>query len=619
MENYTIVVALETSEERTELCASLRKGIADPVDLLSVSTYEEADRAIGAKGLVVVILDASFAEGTLMEDLLLFPRAPYILILDPADRRNMERIVVLGSGEFLVAQPDYAHFDIAPLVLRKLLKAIQFTDWQQKYLTLSEQMYRNLLQAIPDIVYTLDEDGYFSFVNDAVRELGYEPNELIGAHFSSILDAEDLPLVSRASILKDFIGKSTGGSDAPKLFDERRSGERKTRNLELKIKRKQRRSFDGDEMHVSLTAFGDVSSSGYYANIEDSKVFRGTVGIIRDITDKKRSESMIKKLFNAVDQSPVAVIVLKLSGEIEYANSYFLRHDGISPEEVLYRNVRDILLSDEQIPWDDIFSKIESGTSWLREMNIQRKGGISYWTRLLISPIFGPLGAVLNALIIAEDITQKKKLEFVVKQSLEEKERLLREMHHRVKNNLQMVSSSLHLQSQSAKDPEDMRLFQESEGLIKSMAYIHEQLYRSESSYKIAMDDYLLSIRNQLEVLYDTFGTGIEILLDIDTIELDIDLANLLGMIVNELVSNALKHAFPDGRSGSVKVSLKSEEDSTCLLCVQDDGVGIPESFTPENLDSLGITLVMGLVDQINGRIAYERNGGTKATISFRV
>jgi len=90
-------------------------------------------------------------------------------------------------------------------------------------------------------------------------------------------------------------------------------------------------------------------------------------------------------------------------------------------------------------------------------------------------------------------------------------------------------------------------------------------------------------------------------------------------MIVNELVSNALKHAFPDGRSGSVKVSLKSEEDSTCLLCVQDDGVGIPESFTPENLDSLGITLVMGLVDQINGRIAYERNGGTKATISFRV
>ncbi len=617
MNNYTIISALESSKDREALSEILKKNMMTPLEIISVETYEQADRAIGEHDRVIIILDPLFSEGRLMEDLFLFPRAPLILVVDPADRRNMERLVTLGGGEFIATQPDRSHLEIIPLVMRKVFKAVQFSDWQQKYLTLNEQMYRNLLQSIPDIVYTLDEEGYFSFVNEAVRDLGYEPDELIGRHFSAILDSDDIPLVSRDEILKEFHGKQTGDVDAPKLFDERRGGDRKTRNLELKIKRKQRKSFEGEEMHVSLTAFGDVSSSGYYANIEDSRIFRGTVGIIRDITEKKLSEHMIQKLFNAVDQTPVAVIVMKLSGEVEYANSCFLRHDGYSPEEVLCSNVRDLLESADAIPWDEIFADINRGKSWQRDLHIRRKGGIAYWTKLLVSPVSGPQGTVFSALIIAEDITQKKKLEIVIRESLEEKERILREMHHRVKNNLQVVSSILHMQSQYVKTPDDLKLFMESEGRINSMAYIHEQLYRSGSSDKIEMADYIGSIQNQLEVLYDTMGTGIEISLDIDPIEFDIDLANPLGMIVNELVSNSLKHAFPANRAGKVTISLKRVNDAEYLLTVDDDGVGIPAQFDPKKMETLGITLVRSLVEQINGDLEYGKNRGTTVTVRF--
>ncbi len=166
---------------------------------------------------------------------------------------------------------------------------------------LEAERYISIIRALPDIVYRIDPDGNFLFVNDAVRSLGYEPKELVGEHFSKIVHPDDVKMFARNFILPVYTGKTTGDEDAPKLFDERRTGTRKTKDLEIRLLLK-RKTEDGDERIGTVIAFGDVSSTGHYDKgvAEAGKKFLGTLGIIRDITERKRSEELLYKLNRAL-------------------------------------------------------------------------------------------------------------------------------------------------------------------------------------------------------------------------------------------------------------------------------------------------------------------------------
>jgi PAS domain S-box-containing protein/putative nucleotidyltransferase with HDIG domain len=163
------------------------------------------------------------------------------------------------------------------------------------------ERYINVIKALPDIVYRIDPDGNFIFVNDAVRSLGYEPDELIGSHFSKIVHPDDVKLFARNFVLPVYTGKKTGDEEAPKLFDERRTGTRKTTDLEIRLLLK-RRIEDMEERIGTVIAFGDVSSTGHYDKevAEANKKFLGTLGIIRDITERKKSEELLYKLNRAL-------------------------------------------------------------------------------------------------------------------------------------------------------------------------------------------------------------------------------------------------------------------------------------------------------------------------------
>lgn len=217
-------------------------------------------------------------------------------------------------------------------------------------------------------------------------------------------------------------------------------------------------------------------------------------------------------------------------------------------------------------------------------------------------------------LIVLNDISDLKRTQSMLEKSLAEKELLLKEIHHRVKNNLMIISSLLSLQSRQAKDRETMDLFRESENRTRSMVLIHERLYRSEDLKNIDLAEYLGRLASEIFRSYSA-DSRIRLKLEIDELKVDVETAVPLGLIVNELLTNAVKHAFPDGE-GTVTVSLR-KRNGTVTLEVSDDGAGFPEDIDWESSPSLGLQLVRSLTEQIDGKVEMISDGGTTFRITF--
>ena len=198
--------------------------------------------------------------------------------------------------------------------------------------------------------------------------------------------------------------------------------------------------------------------------------------------------------------------------------------------------------------------------------------------------------------------------------SLEEKTLLLKEIHHRVKNNLQIIASLLNLQSRYIRDDATLAAIRESQNRVKAMALVHEKLYRSEDLAHISLNDYIRFLGTGLFQFYDARSRGIRFRLEIHDVDVDINAAIPLGLILNELISNSLKYAFPDQRSGEVAIVIRKEEH-TLTVVFQDDGIGIPEHLDWKDTQSLGLRLVNTLVDQMNGTIELDRSAGTQFTM----
>ena len=216
------------------------------------------------------------------------------------------------------------------------------------------------------------------------------------------------------------------------------------------------------------------------------------------------------------------------------------------------------------------------------------------------------------------DITDRKHMEARLESSLKEREALLREMHHRVKNNFAAVVSLLRTQANRIKDADLVTLFKEAEFRVKCMGFVHDKLHKSETLDSIKIRDYLGSVLHALEDTYAAGQRGILVQKDIEELSLSVDTAIPLGFISSELCSNCLKHAFPNGRRGQIKILLRALGQTDLELVVSDDGVGIPETTDFENLDTLGLRLVDGFVRQLDGKLSLDSGPGTRARVTFR-
>ncbi len=224
--------------------------------------------------------------------------------------------------------------------------------------------------------------------------------------------------------------------------------------------------------------------------------------------------------------------------------------------------------------------------------------------------------SISNMISTYLESSERKQAEKKIKESLKEKELLLREIHHRVKNNMQIISSLLSLQSSHLEDDEAIKTLEESQSRVKSMALIHEKLYKSDNLAKIDFTEYVKSLCSNLMYTYVEDPEKIKIKTEGESINLNVDTSIPCGLIINELVTNSIKHAFPNQR-GEISLKLNADHD-TFSIAVRDNGVGFPEDLNFQNTKTLGLQLVTSLVNQIDGDIKLCRDNGTKFEIKFK-
>ena len=491
-----IIFAVEDEDERSAFATVAAEAFPGcellfPPDIAEVEKLYSTDRAD------VIVTDFRFHSGALADWLTFWP-LPAILLVDPED--DLERVGKTIRDEaalFIQRMPDFGHIRTLPLLIRKALNVRESVARQNAHLQMSEHQYLNLLQAIPDVVYTLDGKGRFIYMNDAVRNLGYEPAKLIGKHFSEIIHPEDVDRVSRMKAIRTLRGTVTGDAGAPKLFDERRSGDRMTRNLEVRLKLGE--AIEGYR-DASINSYGEINCSGYPLP-EFEGIELGTIGIIRDITIRKERD---------------------------------------------------------------------------------------------------------HALELA----------------LASKEILLKEIHHRVKNNLQVISSLLNIHEAGIVDDMARQVFVKCQTNIQTMAMVHEVLYRSLDFEGVEMQSYFERLVEYLSSVYEGDYRGISAEVEAGSITLDLDDAIPVALVVNELVSNCLKHAFPADARGRILVTLREDGDSFALA-VEDDGMGIPEKGDASRARAepgVGAELVQALVGQLHGKLVSGAGAtGKGARVSIRI
>jgi PAS domain S-box-containing protein len=349
----------------------------------------------------------------------------------------------------------------------------------------------------------------------------------------------------------------------------------------------------------------------------------GIIGVIIDISEQKRSSQGLSVLSAYLEQlfenSPDAIAILDNRDFLVNVNKSFEKLFGYKEEEITGKNINEVLLPDNlKFEAVEIKSSIQNDKSIHLDTERMTKSNV-----LLEVSLLGYKIEVNNIQIgsfhIYSDISKRKKYEAEIKSSLVEKEMLLKEIHHRVKNNLQIISSLLLIQSKFLKDRETKEVFLESQNRVKSIALIHEKLYQTTNFSRIDFEKYLKTF---IPHLFQTFGapTGkISYKIKADNIFLNTETAIPCGLIINEIVTNSLKHAFKSTQKGIVSVELIYHTNNYLTLIVKDNGSGIPENIEIGKSNTLGLQLISLLTKQLGGTIELKKQNGTEFRIKFAI
>ena len=357
--------------------------------------------------------------------------------------------------------------------------------------------------------------------------------------------------------------------------------------------------------------------SYYPVRARDGRALGIGVAVI-DVTERQRAEEARAHLAAIVASSDDAIIGKTLEGVITSWNAGAERLYGYAADEVIGQQLALLIPPERPAELPAILARLRRGERIRHHETVwMGKDGRRIDVSLSISPIRDAADRVIGAATIARDITERKRMEADLKAALHETEVLLREIHHRVKNNLQVVSSLLGLQAHAIQDDHLRAYFEESRDRIHAMALIHEHLYQSSALGHIEMADYLQELATSVIRSYSLSQERIALESRAEALSFNLETAIPCGLLLHELLSNSVKHAFPDGRSGQIKVILRRQSPHTYVLTVHDNGVGLPPGLDVRASPSLGWQLVQLLATQLHGTLTCESHAGTTVTCIF--
>ncbi|NJK37094.1 MAG: PAS domain S-box protein [Oscillatoriales cyanobacterium RM2_1_1] len=506
-----------------------------------------------------------------------------IIYIDSPHPLNSTSSPVTQIDKFSLTLTQTTNLEVLRLAIELLLQRQELSRFQA-----NEARFRKITETIDEIIWEVDQNLIFTYVSPKVKDiLGYETTEILGQHCLSLLMPEQQDQLT--TVINSFLEMKQPIANLEHIF---------------------------------------AHKEGYYLLVETSGIpvfseqdeWQGYQGVTRDITERQKvQESLLRSaatnraLINAI---PDLILRINRGGKfVSYkpANRHSFQ---FFPEDFLNKNVDQVLppaLAEPTLT--AVAAALKTGQLQTFEYQFRARDKLQFWeSRIFIS-------GDEEVMVLIRDISDRKLVEEELRNSLLEKDLLVREVHHRVKNNLQVISSIFSLQSQATDDPQLLNILEESQDRIRSMALIHEQLYQSNSLAKIDFKEYINSLTQNLLHSYSSFER-VKFHLEIEPITLNLDTAIPCGLLINELVSNALKHGFFPDQAGEVKIKIHSLNGDGRQLClrVQDNGVGLPENLDITQASSLGLRLVRALTRQLRGELEmYNQNGAIFKITFFRL
>jgi len=444
-------------------------------------------------------------------------------------------------------------------------------------LRISEERFRSVVTNLKEVVFQTDATGLWTFLNPAWDEItGFTVEESVGTPFLNYVHADD-----------------------------------RERNNQLFVPLIERKKEYCRHEVRYLTKDGGFRWIEVYARLvldKDGRII-GTAGTLNDITQRKRAEQALQKQRVAIEAAIDGVSLLDDEGRYTYLNQTHIEMFGYRHADDLLGKTWRGLYSDQEIARfkTEASPELSKTGKWRGTVTATRCDGTTFPEEVSLTRIEGG-----GLVCVCRDITDRIAAEQFVLNSLKEKEVMLKEIHHRVKNNMQIVSSLLSLQLDHLHDEEARSMFIESQNRIASMALIHEKLYQSSDLARIDFSDYLGDLTENLAGMVGAQARNISFQLKSGEVLLGIDTAIPCGLIVNELVSNAYKHGFPKGGPGQVTLTFERLADGRLRLEVADTGRGIPDGIDLQKTHSLGMQLVHTLVRQLRGTIEVRRGNGAR-------